>query len=296
MGFVRFLSAIALVITLTVVLPGAYAWAQGDFREGHAQGDGVRLVFRQAGAGPLIVFLHGIRDDWTLYDAQLREFSRDHLVVAPNLRGFPPSEAPQAVEAYTMPHLLNDVHALLDHVGRDRCVLVGNDWGGYVAWVFASAYPDRVERLVILNAPHPAVHLHNVRTDPAQNQASQYERDYNAALPPYPVWYNYYRADPIKTPATLAEAAATEAPDLAAHFFAGVAKPPATTSLHVRVPTLVIWGMRDPHMLPSQLNGLEQYAPHVRVVRIDDAGHYPMRSHPTLVNQTIREFLRVGDR
>ena len=195
-----------------------------------------------------------------------------------------------------MPHLLNDVHSLLDQVGRDRCVLVGNDGGGYVAWVFASAYPDRVERLVILNAPHPAVHLHNVRTDPAQNQASQYERDFNAALPPYPVWYNYYRADPIKTPATLAEAAATEAPDLAAHFFAGVAKPPATTSLHIRVPTLVIWGMRDPYLLPSQLNGLEQYAPHVHVVRIDDAGHYPMRSHPTLVNQTIREFLRVGDR
>jgi pimeloyl-ACP methyl ester carboxylesterase len=80
------------------------------------------------------------------------------------------------------------------------------------------------------------------------------------------------------------------------YFFAGVVKPPATTSLHISVSTLVIWGMRDPVMRPSQLNGLEQYAPHVQVVRIDDAGHYPMRSHPTLVNQTIREFLRVGDR
>jgi len=189
-----------LVIALAVVLTGAYAWAQNDFVEGHAQGDGVRLAFRQAGAGPLIVFLHGHPDDWTLYTAQLREFSRDHLVVAPNLRGYPPSEAPSAVEAYTMPHLLNDLHALLEHVGRERCVLVGNDWGGYVAWVFASAYPDRVERLVILNAPHPAIHLRNVRTDPEQNRASQYERDNNAALPPYPVWYNYYRADPIKTP------------------------------------------------------------------------------------------------
>jgi pimeloyl-ACP methyl ester carboxylesterase len=285
-----------LVIALAVVLTGAYAWAQNDFVEGHAQGDGVRLAFRQAGAGPLIVFLHGHPDDWTLYTAQLREFSRDHLVVAPNLRGYPPSEAPSAVEAYTMPHLLNDLHALLEHVGRERCVLVGNDWGGYVAWVFASAYPDRVERLVILNAPHPAIHLRNVRTDPEQNRASQYERDNNAALPPYPVWYNYYRADPIKTPATLAEAAVTEAPDLAAHFFAGVAKSPATTSLQVRVPTLVMWGMRDPSNAPSQLNGLEAYVPHMRVVRIEDAGHYPMRSHPTLVNQTIREFLRDGDK
>jgi epoxide hydrolase 4 len=285
-----------LVLALALMLTGAYAWAQGDFTAGYVHGDGVRLAFRQAGAGPLIVFLHGAPDDWSLYAPQLREFRRDHLVVAPNLRGYPPSEAPPAVDAYTMPHLLNDVHALLDHFGRDRCVLVGNDWGGYLAWVFASAYPDRVERLVILNAPHPAIHLHHVRTDPAQNQASQHERDYHAALPPYPAWYNYYRADPIKTPVTLADAAATAAPDLAAHFFPGVTKPPATTSLHVRVPTLVLWGMRDPVLLPVQLQGLEAYVPHVRVVRIDDADHYPMRSHPTLVNQTIRDFLREGDR
>src|SRR6266571_648794 len=178
-----------LVIALAVALASAYAWAQGDFVEGHAHGDGVRLSFVQVGAGPLIVLLHGHPDEWTLYAAQLREFSRDYLAVAPNLRGYPPSDAPQAVEAYTMPHLLNDVHGLLDHFGRERCVLVGNDWGGYIAWVFASAYPDRVERLVILNAPHPAIHLRNVRTDPAQNRASQYERDYNAARPPYPVWY-----------------------------------------------------------------------------------------------------------
>jgi pimeloyl-ACP methyl ester carboxylesterase len=147
---------------------------------------------------------------------------------------------------------------------------------------------------VILNAPHPAIHLHNVRTDPGQNRASQYERDFNTALPPYPAWYNYYRADPIKTPVTLAEAAVTEAPDLAAHFFTGVTRPPATTSLHVSVPTLVIWGMRDPALLPSQLKGLEAYAPNLHVVRVDDAAHYPMRSHPKLVNQAIREFLHDG--
>ena len=215
----------------------------------------MRLSFVQAGAGPLIVFLHGAPDDGTLYDAQLREFSRDHLVVAPNLRGFPPSDAPYAVDAYTMPHLLNDVHALLDHFGRERCVLVGNDWGGYIAWVFASAYPDRVERLIILNAPHPAIHLRTVRTDLAQNRASQHERDYHAALPPYPVWYNYYRADPIKTPATLADAAATDVPNLAAHFFAGVAtRPPPRRSASASRP----WsfgGCVTPCCFPSSSRG-----------------------------------------
>src|SRR5712692_9176927 len=82
--------------------------------------------------GQLILFLHGIPDSWTLYTSQLAEFSRDHMVVAPNLRGFPPSDRPEAVEAYAMPRLLGDVHALLRHFGRERCILVGNDWGGYL--------------------------------------------------------------------------------------------------------------------------------------------------------------------
>ena len=109
--------------------------------EGYANGDGVRLYFVRAGDGPLMLFLHGHPDSGSLYEAQLREFSRDHLVVAPNLRGCPPSDAPDSVDAYAMPRLLGDLHGLLDHLGRERCVLVGNDWGGYIAWVFASAYP-----------------------------------------------------------------------------------------------------------------------------------------------------------
>jgi epoxide hydrolase 4 len=262
------------------------------FSQGYAPGDGARLYFVRSGDGPLMVFLHGHPDDWTLYQAQLAEFSRDHLVVAPNLRGYPPSDAPDSVEAYAMPRLLGDLHGLLDHVGRERCVLVGNDWGGYVGWIFASAYPERVERLIILNAPHPALFLRDVRTNPAQIEASQYERAFHTAAPPTPRWYNYYRADPIKIPASIEEARTMAMPDLVAQFFDGVGRPPETTSLRVRVPTLVIWGMADPTTLPGSLRGLEDYVRDLTVVRIDDAGHTPMRSHPAEVNRAIRDFVR----
>ena len=202
-----------------------------------------------------MLFLHGLPDSWALYEPQLREFGRDHLAVAPNLRGFAPSDAPEAVAAYAMPRLLGDVHALLGHLGRERCALVGDDWGGYVAWVFASAYPARVERLVALNAPHPAVHLREVRTNPAQIRASGYERDIHAAPAPFPAYYNHCRADPIKAPASAQEAAAAPVPDLAAHFFAGVGRPPAATSLRVGVPTLALGGCATARCCPDSSTG-----------------------------------------
>jgi epoxide hydrolase 4 len=239
-----------------------------------------------------MLFLHGHPDSWSLYEAQLKEFNRDHLVVAPNLRGYPPSDAPDSVEAYAMPRLLGDLHGLLDHLGRERCILVGNDWGGYVGWVFASAYPGRVDRLVVLNAAHPAIFLREVRTNPAQIEASQYERSFHTATPPYPRWYNYYRADPIKVPSSITESAAMGTPDLAAHFFANVVRPPSVTSLRLGVPTLAIWGLSDPAMLPGLLDGLEEYVHDLTVVRINDAGHYPMRSHTATVNHAIRNFVR----
>jgi epoxide hydrolase 4 len=272
-------------------LPGRRALSS-EFSNGYARGDAVQLYFVQSGEGPLLLFLHGHPDNGAVYQGQLQEFSRDHFVVAPNLRGYAPSDAPQSVEAYAMPHLLEDVHGVLDHFGREPCILIGHDWGGYVSWVFASAYPERVQRLIILNAPHPAIFLREVRTNPAQIGASQYERAFHTAVPPYPVWYNYYRADPIKIPASVREASATAMPDLAAHFFAGVRRPPETKSLRLSVPTLVIWGLGDPTILPGCIRGLEEYVQNLTMVRIENAGHYPMQSHADVVNRAIKDFIR----
>jgi epoxide hydrolase 4 len=98
--------------------------SQSGLVEGYADSDGVKLHFVQGGEGELMLFLHGVPDTWTLYTSQLAEFSRVHMVVAPNLRGFSPSDQPKAVDAYAMPRLLGDVHALLRYFGRERCILV----------------------------------------------------------------------------------------------------------------------------------------------------------------------------
>jgi epoxide hydrolase 4 len=278
------------------LLGGAATWptaglAQQPESNGYAIGGGARLYFVRAGEGPLMLFVYGDPDGVALYEMYVKEFGRDHLAVAANIRGYAPSDTPETVEAYAMPRLLGDVHGLLDHFGRDQCILVGNDWGGYVSWVFASAYPSRVRRLIVLNAPHPALFLREVRNNPAQIRASQYERAFHAAVPPYPAWYNYYRADPIKIPASVAESPAMERPDLAMHFFTGVSRLPATSSLRVNVPTLVIWGLRDPALLPGCIDGLGDYVEDLTFVRIEDAGHYPMISHPGVVTKAMRDFM-----
>src|SRR5262245_36739497 len=91
-----------------------------EFGDGYASGDGARLYFVRAGAGPLMLFLHGHPDSSSLYEMCIRAFHHDHLAVAPNLRGYAPSDAPEAVEAYAMPRLLGDIHGLLDHFGQDQ--------------------------------------------------------------------------------------------------------------------------------------------------------------------------------
>ncbi len=126
------------------------------------------------------------------------------------------------------------------------------------------------------------------RNSPAQIAVSQDERNTEFEPGPYPA---YLEAGPIKVPASIEEAATLPVPDLADAFFYGVMQPATSTSLVVEVPTLVIWGMLDPSQLPGLLNGLDAYVPDLTLLRIEDAGHYPMQTHPEQVTRAIKQFL-----
>src|SRR5436309_1733768 len=121
----------------------------------HAYADvnGVRLHYVTTGRGPLVLFLHGFPEFWYAWTAQLAEFGRDHRAVAPDMRGYNLSSKPTDLAAYRVKHLVTDVRALADHLGATTFALVGHDWGGVVAWAFALAHPDRLEQLVVVNAP-----------------------------------------------------------------------------------------------------------------------------------------------
>ena len=118
--------------------------------------NGIKLHYVTQGEGLLMLFLHGFPEFWYSWRHQISEFAKDYKVVAIDLRGYNDSDKPQAQSAYVMSEFVEDVKGVIEGLGYERCILVGHDWGGAIAWSFAYAYPELVSRLIVMNIPHPA--------------------------------------------------------------------------------------------------------------------------------------------
>ncbi len=280
----------------------------------HASINGINLHYVRAGSGPLMLFVHGFPEAWFAWQRQLDEFAGEFTVVAPDLRGYNLSDKPGEVADYRPAVLVEDLRQLITHLGFERCVLVAHDWGGAVAWNFAAAYPQMIDRLVILNAPHPVLFARELRSNPAQQAASQYMRllctdkaervmsennfarlsalfgergqDEVALAQYHAAWnqpgaltgmFNYYRASPLRPPAP--DGSGPVAPELDPQKFM------------IRVPVLVIWGEADIALLPGVLEGLDALVPDLRIARLQKATHWVAHDEPEQVNALIREFV-----
>ena len=287
---------------------------------------GITLSCRAAGAAgaPLVVFLHGFPEAAFAWDEMLLTLSDRYRCVAPNLRGFERSSAPAEVEAYRAKHLMADIETLAAYCNRgaERAAdvplhaLVAHDWGGAVAWNLAAQRARMLERLVIVNSPHPATFLRELLHSPAQQAASAYMNFFcrddaaqrlaaddcalliralesggtgwltdDLAARYRAVWraglqggLNYYRASPLRPPLH-GDASALQAVQI----------PPEAVT--VRVPTLVVWGERDTALMPSLLDGLDAWVTDLRIVRVADATHWIVHEQPALVAREIGAFL-----
>ena len=137
---------------------------------------GVTLNVQLGGArgGEAIVFLHGFPESHRTWREIAPALAEDYFVVVPDQRGFGASDKPLGVENYRADRIVEDLLALADQLELERFTLVGHDWGGAVAWFAALRHPDRLKRLVIVNAPHPLVFQKSLIEDAAQRAASQY--------------------------------------------------------------------------------------------------------------------------
>ncbi len=280
----------------------------------------MRLHYAYAGAGPLILFVHGFPEFWHAWKDQLSEFGRDHLAVAPDMRGYNLSSKPEEVKAYRAKHLVEDLRLLIDQLGGKPCVLVAHDWGGAVAWNFAAQHPDYLRRLVIINAPHPVLFARELRSNPAQQKASAYMNLFRSEKAERVLTENNYSRLSRMTLDSWASngGAATDADRQAYltawsqpgaltgglnYYRASPLHPPEVddapraaapeldaAQFHVRVPTLVIWGERDEALLLGNLNGLDTLVADLRVRRVPDATHWIVHERPQLVNALIRDF------
>jgi pimeloyl-ACP methyl ester carboxylesterase len=281
---------------------------------------GVELDVAVAGlpTNPAIILLHGFPESHRTWRHQIADLAEDHFVLAPDQRGFAKSSKPEGVGNYTPDKPVADMIALADHFDIERFTLVGHDWGGAIAWMAALNHPDRVARLIIINAPHPFVFQKSLFDDLPQREASQYIRafrntdlekhidsiglsaffdgsfmrhtDFEKVKDEKPTYLEQWGQPGAMTAmlnwyraSAVQVPAMDETPERPA-FLDGPFPP-------LRVPTLVIWGLGDKALLPVQLEGLETLVPDLTLKKLEGVGHFAPWEAPEKVTAAMREWL-----
>ena len=270
--------------------------------------NGVKLHYVTQGEGPLMLMLHGFPEFWYSWRHQIPEFAKNYKVVALDLRGYNESDKPPQQSAYVMSEFIKDVEGVIKGLGYERCVLVGHDWGGVIAWCFAYAHPEMLERLMVLNIPHPAKFAEGLRT-PQQLLRSSYAFFFQ--LPRLPELLlkagNYQAIGNAFTAMAINKSAFTPA-DIEAYKNAASRRGALTAMLNyyrnaffttfgqgdwsiLQVPTLMIWGEKDTALRNELTYETEKYVRDFQIRYIPNCSHWVQQEQPELVNQYMREFL-----
>jgi pimeloyl-ACP methyl ester carboxylesterase len=276
--------------------------------------NGVRLHYVATGTGPLILFLHGFPEFWYAWKNQLSAFGSERHAVALDMRGFNLSDKPSDVAQYRLNVLVEDIRAFADLLSHGRkFVLVGHDWGGFVAWAFAMAHAEALDKLVIINAPHPAVFTRLLTSDPAQQKASEYMEIFRSEQAEHLLSANNFDvlANKVMVFGSKNGPPLEDKPE----YIKAWSQPGALTgslnyyranrlstsqidsanprSFMVNIPTLVIWGEKDPALLPQNLHGLQQFVPQLTIKRLPEASHWLVHRQSAEVTAYIRDFLHL---
>ena len=271
----------------------------------------VRLHYVEMGEGPLVVLLHGFPEFWYSWRFQIPGLAEAGFrVVAPDMRGYNLSDKPQGVNNYRAELLGRDVARLIRACGAERAKVVGHDWGGVLAWMAAMHYPEQVEKLAILNVPHPDRFLQGLWTL-HQLRKSWYIFFFQIPWLPEQVvragnfaWLrSNFRNDPVRPEAfspqdieRYVEALSRPGALTAAinYYRALFRQTPAQVRRQLRkveIPVLVIWGERDRYLGTELAQPDRTWVPDVRVERLVDASHWVQVDQPEKVNALLLDFL-----
>ena len=267
---------------------------------------------------PVLMFLHGFPESHRTWFNQLDEFSKDFRCIAPDQRGYRHSSKPEGASNYTFDKMTADAFALADALGVGNFTVVGHDWGGAVAWGVALSGAGRVDRAIILNAPHPFLFQKALIDDLEQRAASQYitafrdpandaviaERGLVGLLAKVVKWDRSPVMRDDYRDAMMADWKIPGAAMAMINWYRGSAvtvpamdetpaRPPFLDAPfpHVKMPTLVIWAMDDLALRPSLIEGLGDYIDDYTFVPVKGCGHFVTWEAPEAVNGAMRAFL-----
>ena len=270
------------------------------------QANGIQFHYVTEGDGPLMLFLHGFPEYWYSWRHQISEFSKNYKVVALDMRGYGQTDRPQGKENYTIDVLVDDVKEVVSALGYEKCVLVGHDWGAIVAWYVAMNYEACVEKLIVMNVPHPKCYMENLTF----KQVLRSWYIWMFQLPKFPEVY--LKANDFKWITDQFRSAVNPAAFLEEDlnkYKENAAMPGALTAMLnyyrnlpaemmrmdttpiIQVPTLMLWGEKDGYTGKDSTRGTDRYVKNLDLKFLPNCSHWTQQDCPKEVNQYMNDFL-----
>jgi len=277
-----------------------------EIEEKYIETNGIKLHTVIVGEGEPIILLHGFYDFWYSWKDVMIALKDEYRLIVPDTRGINLSDKPEGVDNYYPEVLVNDIKGLAEALELDKFILIGHDWGGSIAFGFATMYPELLKKLIVLNTMHSGLLAKLIRTDKEFRSSASYQLDFikegsedtlsqdwesfndnllsnkddfdkeiylKAWKQPgaLKAGLNYYRA---------------------AYKRAREGKNPEDWGGKIDIPTLVIWGKKDKVLQPILATGLKDFIPNIKIVWSEEAGHFIMADDPKIVISSIREFIQ----
>lgn len=284
----------------------------GEWQHRSVEANGIRFHVVEAGEGPLVVLLHGFPQFWYAWRHQIPALASRFRVVAPDMRGYGDTDRPPKVADYHVHTLARDVKELVHALGAERAHLVAHDWGGGVAWMTALRHPEVVDRLAVLNCPHPEPFSKAIRSSLRQLRRSWYMFFFQ--LPWLPEWAMTRKNGAMVGPMfrDMAIRKDTFSDEDLEQFRQNILKPGAATAMlnyyraafrnrsamesergkKIAAPTLLIWAEDDIALGKELTYGMEPlFSGPFRIHYVPDCSHWVNEEQPELVNRLLLEFL-----
>lgn len=292
------------------------AVSTGDLRHRRIDVGAVHLHVVEAGPedGPLAILLHGFPELWYGWHRQISPLAEAGFrVLVPDQRGYNRSDKPRSVGSYRLDRLADDIKGLIRAVGRESACVAGHDWGAVVAWWLGITTPETIDRLAILNVPHPAVMRKHLRSNWAQMRRSWYIFYFQLPFLPERGFSKNHWEMGVKTLLSTSRKGTFRRQDLEVykrawgqdggsirtmiHWYRAALRRPVRNppSFRVTVPTKILWGEQDRFLGKEMVEPSLALCDQAEVQWFPEATHWVQHEEPDEVSRSLIEHFQ-GDR